>query len=266
MNTAHLNFSKEHNIIKETIIEGGKIALKWFNNKPNVWKKEDGTDVSEADIEIDNFLQVELKKKIPNTGWLSEENKDDYSRLDYEKTLIVDPIDGTKSFLTGKKDFCIAIALIKYGRPISAVILNPINKELFEAEKNKGSWLNLKKIYTSKTSKLENSKMCAFKPMFSHPAWKSPWPRMLIENKNSIAYRMALVSNGRFDSMMALNTKSDWDVAAGDLIINEAGGKVTDHKGNQLLYNLENTSKKSIIGTCMSLHDKIIERVIEINL
>ena len=102
MNTAHLNFSKEHNIIKETIIEGGKIALKWFNNKPNVWKKEDGTDVSEADIEIDNFLQVELKKKIPNTGWLSEENKDDYSRLDYEKTLIVDPIDGTKSFLTGK--------------------------------------------------------------------------------------------------------------------------------------------------------------------
>ena len=115
MNTAHLNFSKEHNIIKKTIIEGGKIALKWFNNKPNVWKKEAGTDVSEADIEIDNFLQVELKKRITNTGWLSEENKDDYSRLDYDKTLIVDPIDGTKSFLTGKKDFCIAIALIKYG-------------------------------------------------------------------------------------------------------------------------------------------------------
>ena len=86
--------------------------------------------------------------------------------------------------------------------------------------------------------------MCAFKPMFSHPAWKSPWPKMQIENKNSIAYRMALVSNGKFDSMMALNTKSDWDVAAGDLIINEAGGKVTDHKGNQLLYNLENTSHK----------------------
>ena len=167
MNTAHLNFSKEHNVIKETIIEGGKIALKWFNNKPNVWKKEDGTDVSEADIEIDNFLQVELKKKIPNTGWLSEENKDDYSRLDYEKTLIVDPIDGTKSFLTGKKDFCIAIALIKHGRPISAVIYNPINEELFEAEKNKGSWLNSKKIRTTKTSKLENSKMCAFKPMIS---------------------------------------------------------------------------------------------------
>ena len=266
MSEQYPKFSKEHIIIRELIKESGKIALKWFKNKPSVWKKDDGTVVSEADIESDNFLKSEFKKKIPNIGWLSEENKDDYSRLRHDKVLIVDPIDGTKSFLNGKDDFCISIALIKSGRPISAVILNPINKELFEAEKNKGSWLNLKKIYTSKTSKLENSKMCAFKPMFSHPAWKSPWPRMLIENKNSIAYRMALVSNGRFDSMMALNTKSDWDVAAGDLIINEAGGKVTDHKGNQLLYNLKNTSKKSIIGTCMSLHDKILERVIEINL
>ena len=108
--------------------------------------------------------------------------------------------------------------------------------------------------------------MCAFEPMFSHPAWKSPWPRMLIENKNSIAYRMALVSTGKFDSMMALNTKSDWDIAAGDLLITESGGKVTDHKGNQLIYNLKNISKKSIIGTCEGLHDKIIERVEEIKL
>ncbi len=266
MNTTHQKFSKEHNIIKKVITEGGKIALKWYNNKPKVWKKEDGTDVSEADIEIDNFLQVELKKKIPHTGWLSEENKDDYSRLNYDKALIVDPIDGTKSFLNGKKDFCISIALINYGRPISAIIYNPINEELFEAEKNKGSWLNSKKIHTTKTSKLENSKMCAFKPMFSHPAWKKPWPKMFIDNKNSIAYRMALVSSGQFDSMMALNTKSDWDIAAGDLLINESGGKVTDHKGNQLIYNLKNISKKSIIGACEGLHDKIIERVEEIKL
>jgi len=178
----------------------------------------------------------------------------------------VDPIDGTKSFLAGKKDFCISIALIKSGRPISAIIYNPITKELFEAEKSKGSWLNSKKIYTTETSKLENSKMCAFKPMFSHPAWKKPWPKMLIDNKNSIAYRMALVSCGQFDSMMALNTKSDWDIAAGDLLITESGGKVTDHKGNQLIYNLKNISKKSIIGACKGLHDKIIERVEEIKL
>ena len=77
MSEKYPKFSKEHIIIRELIKESGKIALKWFKNKPTVWKKEDGTDVSEADIEIDNFLKNEFKKKIPNIGWLSEENKDD---------------------------------------------------------------------------------------------------------------------------------------------------------------------------------------------
>ena len=93
MSEQYPKFSKDHIIIRELIKESGKIALKWFKNKPSVWKKEDGTDVSEADIEIDNFLKSQFKKKIPNIGWLSEENKDDYSRLSYDKVLIVDPID-----------------------------------------------------------------------------------------------------------------------------------------------------------------------------
>ena len=250
------------NIIEKQIdnfIYAGKVAIELRNKGLIKEIKSDNTPVSNGDLEVNRIITKKLLELTPDLPIVSEETSHNKSNKNLTDFWLVDPIDGTKSFLNGKDDFCISIALIKSGRPISAVILNPINKELFEAEKNKGSWLNLKKIYTSKTSKLENSKMCAFKPMFSHPAWKSPWPKMLIENKNSIAYRMALVSNGKFDSMMALNTKSDWDVAAGDLIINEAGGKVTDHKGNQLLYNLENTSKKSIIGTCMSLHDKILE-------
>ena len=102
--------------------------------------------------------------------------------------------------------------------------------------------------------------------MFFHPAWKRPWPKMNIINKNSIAYRMSLVAKGEFDAMMALNTKNDWDLAAGDLIISEAGGKVTDHKGRKLIYNKNKTIKKSVIGSCRGLHPKIIERVEEIDL
>lgn len=266
MSLNKINFSKDHRLLKDIVIESGKIAIKWFKNKPRVWKKKDGTEVSEADLEVNDFLHKELKDKLPKTGWLSEETKDDYLRLNFKKTLIIDPIDGTKSFLNGKKDFSISIALIESGKPISAFIYNPANKELYEAEKNKGSWLNSKKITTTNTKVIDNCKMCAFKPMFSHPAWKRPWPKMQIKNKNSIAYRMALVSCGKFDSMMALNRKSDWDVAAGDLLISEAGGKVTDHKGNQLIYNLKDTSKKSIIGSCMGLHDKIVSRVKELDL
>jgi Archaeal fructose-1,6-bisphosphatase and related enzymes of inositol monophosphatase family len=107
---------------------------------------------------------------------------------------------------------------------------------------------------------------CAYWGNVFHPAWKRPPPRRFIDNKNSIAYRKALVSSGRFDPMKALNTKSEGDIAAGDLLITESGGKVTEHKGNQLIYNLKNISKKSIIGTGEGLHDKIIERVEEIKL
>ena len=262
----HFKPSKEHILIKETIIEAGKIALNWHKNNPKSWKKEDGTSVSEADLEINKFIYQNLLKKIKNIGWLSEENKDDLTRLDYKKIFLVDPIDGTKSFLEGKSDFCISIALISYGRPVSGIVFNPATKELFEAEKNKGAWVNSKRIYTSSTFNLTNSKMCAFKPMFSHPAWKKPWPTMKISNKNSIAYRMSLVAKGDYDSMMALNNKNDWDLAAGDLLINEAGGIVTDHKGKDLIYNQKNTIKKSVIGCCEGLHHKIIGMVQEINL
>ena len=94
--------------------------------------------------------------------------------------------------------------------------------------------------------------MCAFKPMFSHPAWKRPWPKMFIDNKNSIAYRMALVSSGRFDSMMALNTKSDWDIAAGVVIVKEAGGFV-DFFNNDIDVPL----KKNILATNSNIHDDL---------
>ncbi len=265
-NEKKLKPSKDHIIIRKTIREAGKIALKWFEKDPKTWKKNDGSDVSEADIEIDNYLQQTLTKKINKVGWLSEENKDNQTRLDFDKVLLVDPIDGTKSFLEKKKDFCISIALVLKGRPISGLILNPIKNELYEAELNKGSWLNSKQIFTTKATNLENSNMCAFRPMFFHPAWKRPWPKMNIINKNSIAYRMSLVAKGEFDAMMALNKKNDWDLAAGDLIISEAGGKVTDHKGRKLIYNKNKTIKKSIIGSCRDLHPKIIERVEEIDL
>ena len=132
---------------------------------------------------------------------------------------------------------------------------------MFEAEKDKGSWKNKKKVLISKYKKLEECKMMAFKPMFSHPAWSKPWPKMNVENRNSIAYRMALVASGEFDAMMALNSKNDWDIAAGDLLISESGGNVSLHTNKKIIYNQENTKKPSVIGSNKTIHEKIIRRV-----
>ena len=108
--------------------------------------------------------------------------------------------------------------------------------------------------------------MVAFKPMFSHPSWKKPWPDMLIENKNSVAYRMALVASGEFDAMMALNSKNDWDIAAGDLLIREAGGIVSQHNNTKMKYNDLSTKKPSVIGSNLKIYNEIINRVKDLKL
>jgi len=253
--------SSEHNLVKESILEAGKLALKWFKKDPEQWKKDDGSLVSKADIEINDLLNKLLKNKNPEFGWLSEENEDDRSRLNKKITFVVDPLDGTKAFLEGKKEFSISVAIVKNGLPISGIVFSPSTGEMFEAEKNKGSWKNNKKVIISKYNRLEKCKMIAFKPMFSHPAWKEPWPKMDVENRNSIAYRMALVASGQYDAMMALNSKNDWDIAAGDLLISESGGIVTLHTNKKIIYNTENTKKPSVIGTNKAIHEKIIKRV-----
>ena len=253
--------SSEHNLVKESILEAGKLAIKWFRKDPEQWEKDDGSLVSKADIEINDLLNKLLKDKNPEFGWLSEENEDDKSRLDKKITFVVDPLDGTKAFLEGKREFSISVAIVKNGLPISGIVFSPSTGEMFEAEKNKGSWKNNKKVIISNYNRLEKCKMIAFKPMFSHPAWREPWPKMDIENRNSIAYRMALVASGQYDAMMALNSKNDWDIAAGDLLISESGGIVTLHTNKKIIYNTENTKKPSVIGTNKAIHEKIIKRV-----
>ena len=104
--------SSEHNLVKESILEAGKLALKWFKKDPEQWKKDDGSLVSKADIEINDLLNKLLKNKNPEFGWLSEENEDDRSRLNKKITFVVDPLDGTKAFLEGKKEFSISVAIV----------------------------------------------------------------------------------------------------------------------------------------------------------
>ena len=159
-----------------------------------------------------------------------------------------------RAFLEGKKEFSISIALVKNGEPISGIVYSPSTEEIFESEKNKGSWKNKKRMYISKFNELSGCKMVAFNPMFSHPSWKKPWPKMLVENRNSIAYRMALVASGEFDAMMALNSKNDWDIAAGDLLITEAGGYVSQHNTEKLKYN--NLSTNCLLYTSPSPRDQ----------
>jgi myo-inositol-1(or 4)-monophosphatase len=179
---------------------------------------------------------------------------------------VVDPIDGTKAFLAGTPHFCHAAALVEDGRPILAALYNPAADEFYEAVAGQGARLNGRPIRVSDRRELEGCRIAAFEPMFRHPAWREAWPPMNVIDRNSVAYRLALVASGEVDAALGLNSKNDWDLAAADLIVREAGGLVTSHDGQPLTYNTESATHRSFIAAGPRMHDVLFERVGQLKL
>lgn len=256
-------------LLEETVREAGHIAREFFKGDVQRWDKR-GTPVTEADLAVDAFLNDRLRRARPQYGWLSEETEDDPSRLRAEHVFVVDPIDGTIAFLKGKPHFTICAAIVRERRPVAGVVYNPITEECFRAAKGDGARLNGTIMSVSARQDVEGCRMLADKPMFSHPAWSNPpnipWPEMEIETRNSIAYRMALVASGAFDAMLALSAKHDWDLAAADIIVTEAGGAVSSHQGQVLQYNGAEPLQPSVVAANPILHQKLLARISHLNL
>jgi myo-inositol-1(or 4)-monophosphatase len=257
-------------LITEAAQGAGEIAKRYFGGTYKRWDKAKGEPVTEADLAIDRFLREKLTAARPAYGWLSEESVDNEERKVAKRTFIVDPIDGTIAFLKSKPHFTHAIAIVEDGRPIAAVVLNPITQECFRARAGRGATLNGEAAHASPRHMVEGCRMLAPKALFEHSGWSSapnvPWPPMHVEQRNSIAYRLALVGAGLFDAAISLSSKHDWDLAAGDLIVWESGGRVTDHSGKILRYNADVPIQRSVVAAGPSLHPLLIERTRRVNL
>ena len=257
-------------LVEQAVRGAGEIAKKYFGGNFKRWDKGKGQPVTEADLAVDKFLFERLTAARPDYGWLSEETEDDASRMEREFVFVVDPIDGTIAFVKGKPHFTICAAVVRSGRPIAGAVFNPILDECFTAHEGGGASLNGEPIHVSAREALEGCRMCGALSMFEHPAWSRapniPWPPMQIETRNSIAYRMALVANGTFDATLALSAKHDWDLAAADVIVREAGGIVTTHDGAIPRYNGPQPIQPSMVAAGPALHAKIMERVSHIRL
>lgn len=251
----------DRRLLIETIREAGALARRYFEAGAKTWSKAKGDPITEADLAVDRLIQTRIAAARPEDGWLSEESRDDPARLDRKRVWIVDPIDGTIAFIKKRPHFTISIALVEAGAPMLGAVLNPVLDELFEAEAGGGARLNGTPIRVSAHAAIEDCRMLGPRDVFTHPSWPEPWPPMQIENRNSIAYRLALVASGRFDAMMALSRKREWDIAAGDLILREAGGMITTHRGDVLRYNRPDPFVPSLIGAGPKLHGAIMAKV-----
>jgi myo-inositol-1(or 4)-monophosphatase len=172
-----------------------------------------------------------LRRARPDYGWLSEESLDDPARLGAHRVFVVDPIDGTVAFMKGRPHFTICAALIEDMRPIAGVVFNPATDECFTARLGGGAFLNGATIHVGHGGKIAGCRLLGNSHIFVD------WPPVHVENFSSIAYRVVLVAAGRFDAMVSLTSKRDWDLAAADIILTEAGGTLVDADNHPLSYN-----------------------------
>ena len=205
--------------------------------------------VSSADIKVEKIIIEELKKARPHYSIISEE-KGSENNKDKENVWIIDPIDGTTNFLHGIPHFAISIALKSKNEIVSGIIYDPIKDEMFYAEKNNGAYFNNKKIKVSKRKKLED---CLFvSGVLKNDKFKNfIEEKILIRKSGCAALDMAYVAAGRYDGYFQKNL-SIWDIAAGIIILNEAGGKV-----NEL--DLDRKDNIDIIATSFMINDKLLE-------
>jgi myo-inositol-1(or 4)-monophosphatase len=253
-------------LIVDAAREAGALALKLLNAGLNIEKKPDGTPVTDADLAVDAFLTERLRAARPDYAWLSEETADNSDRLAARRVFIVDPIDGTRAYMRGKPWWAVCIAVVEDGVPIAGVVHAAALDECFTSTLGCGANLNGQRIHASGTVNLEGCRMLGDEKMFNHPAWREPWPPMTIESRNAIAYRMALVASGAFDAAVALSAKSEWDLAAAALIAEEAGVKISDHKGRAFAFNKPIAKVPSLICATPGLYPLILERTSPIDL
>ena len=237
---------------KFAIIEAGKIALN-LQKKVKVKYKSENQPVTNADIEINNFLLDFLKQKTPNFGWLSEESIDDRSRFDSDFFWCLDPIDGTRSYILGKPEYTISLALIKNFKPIFGIVYNPSTKEYFHAEENKGAFCNKTKIKVNSKRKFEYCSLAVSNSEINILKSYNFFNSNNVKRIGSIAYKIALVAKGEIDIAISLTKKNDWDLAAADLIIREAHGTIMDTNGKKIIYNTQDLKINSIMAANESI-------------
>lgn len=225
---------EELSLIADVAREAGKMAMHHFRRDPEVWWKEGRSPVSEADLEVDRFLRRTLLEERPGYGWLSEETADSKERLSARRTFVVDPIDGTRAFIDGQDMWCISIAVVEDGRAIAGVLDCPARGEFFSAFQGGGALYNGTRIFVA-----EPGQELALAGPKSMMVGLPPDIRARVVPHAyvpSLAYRIALVARGALAATFIKPDSHDWDLAAADVILAEAGGSIVDGAMRRPLY------------------------------
>ncbi|RVV98065.1 3'(2'),5'-bisphosphate nucleotidase CysQ [Mesobaculum littorinae] len=236
----------------------GAIALGHWRQQPKTWSKSDDTPVTEADLAVDRALHATLTAARPGYAWLSEESPDAPDRAAHERAFIVDPIDGTRSFAAGDEIWAHSLAVCEGGQITAAVVYLPVSDRLYAAARGQGATLNGTRLRVSARAGVAGASLAASRPVLNDRHWQGRAPAFDRRFHPALSFRMCLVAEGQVDAMLSFRETWEWDIAAGALLIAEAGGTVTDSRGGVLQFNSLSRQSRGILGAGPALHGDIL--------
>jgi myo-inositol-1(or 4)-monophosphatase len=244
--------------LEHAVREGGALALKTFRGTVKSWTKGKDSPVCEADIAVNELLRDRLDGA--DIGWLSEESTDDAGRLSAERVWIVDPIDGTRAYLAGHTDWTVVAALVENGRPVVAALFAPVANEMVTATAGGGAWCNGVPITATAGHSLDGARLAGPRSYLERLQEAGhaivPTPRV-----HSLALRLTRVAQGTLDAAFASRNSHDWDLAAADLLIHEAGGLLTTLAGQSLVYNRAKPVQDALVAAGRDRHRHLLRLV-----
>jgi myo-inositol-1(or 4)-monophosphatase len=243
--------------LSAVVREAGALAASTFGKEYKSWTKHGGSPVTEADIAVDLLLRERLTRLIPDVGWLSEESEDDRARLGGSRLWIVDPIDGTRAYVNGRTDWAISVALVENGRPLVGAIFAPMEDGLYLGLAGEGATREGVPLRVNDSDTLDGARAAGPKPMLAELAKSQPG--IVPEPKvHSLALRLARVADRRLDIAFASKDSHDWDLAAADLIVHEAGGALTTLEGQTPVYNSAHARHGALVAAGRTPHQHLI--------
>lgn len=244
--------------LEDIVREAARIALAAWpgaGHAVETWEKTPGNPVCAADLAVDAFLRRELGRLLPSAGWLSEETVDDPARLARGLIWLVDPIDGTRDFIRGRKGWAVSVALISEGRPLIGMLAAPAREEDWIGVSGQGSWRNGERLQASRRTEFPGARV----PVDSLP--KEDRDLAMVAKPNSIALRAAMVAADEADLLATLRWGFEWDIAAAALIAREAGAAISDAFGHPLNYNKRDPRAFGLLVSAPGIHACAVERL-----